>query len=72
MLANMGNIALLQRAEAGGLLRLGVGVQAAAAYRTLRRVQHQARLNEAPTQVSAAQLQSECDAICAVWREVLG
>ena len=72
LLVNVGNIALLQRAEAGGLLPPGVGTAAAAAYRTLRRVQHQARLNEAPTQVIAAQLQAECDAICAVWREVLG
>ena len=72
LLANVGNIALLQRAEAGGLLSPGVGEQAAKAYRTLRRVQHQARLNEAPTQVSTAQLKDECDAICAVWREVLG
>ena len=72
LLANVGNIALLQRAEAGGLLPAGVGQQAAAAYRTLRRVQHQARLNESPTQVSAAQVQAECDAICAVWREALG
>ena len=72
LLANVGNIALLRRAEAGGLLPPGVGEQAATAYRTLRRVQHEARLNEAPTQVNAVQLQAECDAICAVWRVVLG
>ena len=43
---NAGNIALLQRAEAAGLLPAGVGSAAADAYRELRRVQHQARLDE--------------------------
>ncbi|MCV4784292.1 hypothetical protein OFM36_33145, partial [Escherichia coli] len=37
---NVGNIALLQRAEAGGLLPAGVGRAAADAYRELRRAQH--------------------------------
>jgi glutamate-ammonia-ligase adenylyltransferase len=67
---NVGNIALLQRAEAAGLLPAGVGVAAAGAYRALRRVQHQARLNEEPTQVVLPALQAERDAILAVWRTV--
>ena len=53
LIPNVGNIALLQRAEAAGLLPPGVGQAAASAYRELRRVQHQARLNEEPTQVRA-------------------
>ena len=67
LIANVGNIALLQRAEAAGLLPEGVGQRAAAAYRELRRVQHQARLNEEPTEVSPPALQAERDAILALW-----
>jgi [glutamine synthetase] adenylyltransferase / [glutamine synthetase]-adenylyl-L-tyrosine phosphorylase len=64
---NVGNIALLQRAEAAGLLPQGVGQRAAAAYRELRQVQHRARLNEEPTQVSSPDLQGERLAIQALW-----
>jgi glutamate-ammonia-ligase adenylyltransferase len=64
---NVGNIALLQRAEAAGLLPPGVGQAAADAYRELRRVQHRARLNEEPTQVLLPALQGERAAILAVW-----
>ncbi len=67
---NVGNIALLQRAEAVGLLPAGVGEAAAKAYRVLRKVQHQARLDEAPTQVSAEALHAERDAVLALWHAV--
>jgi glutamate-ammonia-ligase adenylyltransferase len=70
LLQNAGNIALLQRAEAAGLLPEGVGQRAAAAYRELRRVQHRARLNEEPTQVMPPLLQQEQAAILAVWNAV--
>jgi glutamate-ammonia-ligase adenylyltransferase len=69
---NVGNIALLQRAETAGLLPPGMGQEAANAYRQLRRVQHHARLNEEPTEVEPAQLQSECAAVQALWRQVMG
>ncbi len=69
--ANVGNIALLERAEQAGLLPTGVGQAAARAYRELRRVQHQARLNEAPTQVALPALQRERDAVMALWACVL-
>lgn len=72
LLPNVGNIALLQRAEAAGLLPEGVGQAAASAYRELRRHQHQARLNEEPTQVPQDQLAPERDAILALWRHVFG
>ena len=72
LMANVGNIALLQRAEAVGLLPSGVGQAAAMAYRALRRVQHQARLNEAPTQVAPNLLAAERDAIAALWASVFG
>ena len=69
---NVGNIALMQRAEAVGLLPPGVGEQAAAAYRELRRIQHRARLNEQPTQVPPDSVQAERDAILALWDAVFG
>ncbi len=69
---NVGNIALLQRAEAVGLLPPGVGEAAASAYRVLRKVQHQARLDEAPTQVELPGLQVERDAVLALWKAVFG
>jgi glutamate-ammonia-ligase adenylyltransferase len=70
MADNVGNIALLKRAEAAGLLPKDVGAKAATAYRELRRVQHKARLNEAPTQVPQADLHKEREAILALWKAV--
>lgn len=69
---NVGNIALLQRAEKASLLPAGVGEAAANAYRELRRVQHHARLNEEPTDVVPSELQSECEAVLHLWRVVMG
>jgi glutamate-ammonia-ligase adenylyltransferase len=68
---NVGNIALLQRAEHAGLLPAGVGQAAANAYREMRRLQHRARLNEEPTQVDPATLSAERDAVLAVWHVVM-
>jgi glutamate-ammonia-ligase adenylyltransferase len=72
LLDNVGNIALLLRAEQVGLLPVGVGVAAADAYRDLRRVQHRARLDEMPTQVETSSLAHEAAAIEALWRAVFG
>ena len=72
---NAGNIALLQRAEAARLLPVGVGRAAADAYRELRRVQHQARLNEQSTALdaaAAAPLAGHRDAVHALWSAVFG
>ena len=69
---NVGNIALLQRAEAAGLLPAGIGRRAADAYRDLRREQHRARLNEEPTQVAGDAMAGEREAIGALWRAVFG
>ena len=68
---NVGNIALLQRAEKAGLLPAGVGQAAANAYREMRRLQHRARLNEEPTQVAPVTLNAERDAVLAVWHFVM-
>ena len=72
MVDNVGNIALLQRAEGSGLLPQGIGQKAAVAYRELRRVQHRARLNEEPTQVVPPALEAERAAINALWALVFG
>jgi [glutamine synthetase] adenylyltransferase / [glutamine synthetase]-adenylyl-L-tyrosine phosphorylase len=69
---NVGNIALLQRAQAHGLLPSGVGDSAAAAYRALRQAQHVARLNEVPTQLEQGELQNERAAVTALWAAVFG
>jgi glutamate-ammonia-ligase adenylyltransferase len=68
---NVGNIALLQRAEKVGLLPAGVGEAAANAYREMRRVQHRARLNEEPTDVVPATLAAQRDAVLCLWHEVM-
>ncbi len=69
---NAGNIALLQRAQAAGLLPPGVGDAAADAYRELRRAQHQARLDEKPTQFAPDLLARHQRAVQALWQAVLG
>lgn len=75
LLDNLGNIALLQRCEAVGLLPVGVGVGAANAYRELRRVQHKARLDEQSTALDAEAseaLGAHREAVLALWRAVFG
>ncbi len=70
LLEDVGNIALLQRAETVGLLPAGVGSAAADAYRELRRAQHRARLDEKPTQVDPESMAVQRDAVLALWRAV--
>jgi glutamate-ammonia-ligase adenylyltransferase len=72
LVPNLGNIALLLRAEQAGLLPDGVGRDAATAYRELRRVQHRARLNEEPTQVPMSALAAEREAMLTLWKAVFG
>ena len=72
LIDNAGNIALLERAEGLGLLPAGVGHAAATAYREMRRLQHRARLNEEATQVLLPALQTERDAVQALWQAVFG
>ena len=72
LIDNVGNIALLQRAEAAGLLPAGQGQAAAAAYRELRRVQHQSRLNEGNGLVDPDSVQHQAHAIRQLWQTVFG
>ena len=69
---DVGNIALLQRAEDAGLLPPGVGDAAADAYRELRRAQHRARLDERPTHFEPETLAVPRAAVLALWRAVFG
>ena len=73
LMDDVGNIALLQRAQAYGLLPDHIGTHAADAYRELRRAQHTARLDEQPTQVepeAMAAMIDHRDAVLALWRVV--
>jgi [glutamine synthetase] adenylyltransferase / [glutamine synthetase]-adenylyl-L-tyrosine phosphorylase len=72
LLDNVGNIALLQRAEDAGLLPAGVGHAAADAYRELRRAQHMARLDEQPTHFEPQALAPQGAAVLALWHAVFG
>ncbi|RPE72410.1 glutamate-ammonia-ligase adenylyltransferase [Tibeticola sediminis] len=72
LIDNVGNIALLHRAEAAGLLAPGIGAAAADAYRELRRIQHQARLDEQPTQVDPERVARERTAVLNLWQAVFG
>ena len=67
---NAGNIALLQRAEAAGLLPAGVGRAAADAYRELRRAQHHARLDDKPTHIDPEGFAAQRAAVQALWHAV--
>jgi glutamate-ammonia-ligase adenylyltransferase len=70
LLDNVGNIALLRRAEEAGLLPTGMGTAAADAYRELRRAQHRARLDEQPTHFEPEACAAWRDAVLALWRHV--
>jgi glutamate-ammonia-ligase adenylyltransferase len=72
LLANVGNIALLQRAQECGLLSAPLGENSSRAYRALRQIQHTARLNEEPTQVEASSVDAERTAGLALWTAVFG
>ena len=67
---NIGNIGLLLHAEDIGLLPAGAGKAAAAAYRQLRHVQHQARLDEQTGRGAIQDLMLERSAILALWQTV--
>jgi glutamate-ammonia-ligase adenylyltransferase len=70
LLDNVGNIALLSRAQDCGLLPASIGEDAARAYRSLRQIQHKARLNEEPTQLAEALADVDRLAGLALWNSV--
>lgn len=67
---NIGNIGLLLHAQHAELLPPGTGSAAAAAYRQLRHLQHQARLDEQAGRDTQLGLADESAAIQALWRAV--
>jgi [glutamine synthetase] adenylyltransferase / [glutamine synthetase]-adenylyl-L-tyrosine phosphorylase len=69
--ANIGNIALLEKAEQLGLLPQGTGHAAADAYRELRHRQHVARLNEQSMQCDPQEVALESAAISRLYQLVL-
>jgi glutamate-ammonia-ligase adenylyltransferase len=70
LLGNVGNIALLQRAEAAELLPPQIGQAAATAYRELRRIQHKSRLDEGNGLVVPTSIAAHRDAVLALWEAV--
>ena len=70
---NVGNIALLKRAGAAGLVPASVAEAAADAYRELRRQQHAIKLSGAEyARVPLPAVENARDAVRALWSEVLG
>ncbi|MDM9558179.1 bifunctional [glutamate--ammonia ligase]-adenylyl-L-tyrosine phosphorylase/[glutamate--ammonia-ligase] adenylyltransferase [Bordetella petrii] len=70
---NLGNIALLRLAGEAGLIPAELAQRAGDAYRTLRRTQHQLRLQGTEkARVPQDQLVDERAAVDALWRAVLG
>jgi glutamate-ammonia-ligase adenylyltransferase len=70
--ANIGNIALLEKAEQLGLLPQDTGHAAANAYRELRHRQHVARLNEQSATCEPEEVATEAAAITQLYVSVLG
>jgi glutamate-ammonia-ligase adenylyltransferase len=58
------------RAQHCGLLPAPVGENAAQAYRSLRQIQHKARLNEEPTQVDESDVKTQSATGLALWNTV--
>ncbi len=70
--ANSGNIALLERAAAAGLLPADQAAAVAEAYRQLRREQHSLRLNELGRRVDGTHLAEARAAVEALWAQIFG
>ncbi|MGB3816735.1 bifunctional [glutamate--ammonia ligase]-adenylyl-L-tyrosine phosphorylase/[glutamate--ammonia-ligase] adenylyltransferase [Achromobacter pulmonis] len=73
LVRNLGNITLLRLAGEAGLIDPGLATRAGDAYRTLRRVQHQLRMQGVEkARVAPDQLQAERAAVRELWHAVLG
>lgn len=70
LLDNAGNIALLERAGAAGLIDPSVAHRCADAYRNFRRRQHQLRLDVADLRIEPSSVADDIDAVKTLWREV--
>jgi [glutamine synthetase] adenylyltransferase / [glutamine synthetase]-adenylyl-L-tyrosine phosphorylase len=73
LLDNAGNIALLSRAGAAGLIDAAAATAVAQAYRDYRRLQHTLRLNDARyARVEPESVAAQREAVVALWGAVLG
>ena len=73
LVRNLGNITLLRLASEAGLIDAGLATRAADAYRTLRRVQHQLRMQGVEkARVAPEQLVAERQAVSELWDSVMG
>ena len=73
LLDNAGNIALLGRAAACGLIDAELATHCADAYRRYRRLQHQLKLDDAPyARVAPGAVAAERAAVIALWEAVFG
>ena len=73
LLDNAGNIALLQRSAAAGLIEGRLASACADAYRRYRSLQHGLRLNEARfARVPQAEIAREAQAVRSLWEQVFG
>ncbi|KOQ23859.1 bifunctional [glutamate--ammonia ligase]-adenylyl-L-tyrosine phosphorylase/[glutamate--ammonia-ligase] adenylyltransferase [Achromobacter xylosoxidans] len=73
LVRNLGNITLLRLAGEAGLIDPALAARAGDAYRTLRRVQHQLRMQGVEkARVAPDQLQAERTAVRELWDAVLG
>ena len=73
LLDNAGNIALLGRAAACGLVDAGLATRTADAYRRYRRLQHQLKLDDAAyARVEPGVVAAEREAVTGLWEAVLG
>ena len=75
--ANIGNIALLLHAAELQLIPTEAAAAVAHAYRELRRMQHKLRLSAAEdtqqfARIPISQLQTEREAVLALWQQLLG
>ena len=66
---DVGNIALLLRAESAGLLYAPYGQQASDSYRLLRQIQHRSRLDDAVV-LSDEQLLATCEPGVRLWQQI--
>lgn len=73
LLDNVGNIALLRRAAQYGLIDPALAESVASAYRQLRQMQHQLRLNDASfARIEPTRFSDERRAVRDLWQRVLG
>jgi glutamate-ammonia-ligase adenylyltransferase len=73
LVRNLGNITLLRLAGEAGLIDPGLAARAGDAYRVLRRIQHQLRMQGVEkARVAPDQLQAERTAVRELWQAVFG